>query len=172
MWPDEGIKGSQIFPKVDQKVDHIRLYSAFLNGQKVSRYFGNYCRKNCHQDLSKRAQSGHTTVTKDDDHFNFAFSSILIFLPKLFFLLLEETFKSKVVLENSVYTSFYFLPSWPTRVWSLGGSSNLPRNGKWVQQRTLTIWDHYSAGLQFDQTKNYVVLCILRPTVRVLWVQY
>ena len=28
--------------------------------QKVSRFLGCYCTKNCHQDLSKLAQSGHT----------------------------------------------------------------------------------------------------------------
>ena len=61
--PDEGIKNSKIFPKRCPKSSHIRLYSdndTSQMAQKVSRFLGYYCRKICHQGLSKIAQSGHT----------------------------------------------------------------------------------------------------------------
>ena len=32
----------------------------FQNSQKVTKYLGNFCEKNCHQELSKIVQSGHT----------------------------------------------------------------------------------------------------------------
>ena len=63
VWPDEAIKIKQKFPKSCPKSSHIRLYSDNSTSQmvrKVSRYFSYYCRKICHQDLSKIIQSDHT----------------------------------------------------------------------------------------------------------------
>ena len=59
VWPDEGIKICQIF----KKSCHIKLYSnsdTSQMAQKVSIYLSYYCRKNCQQDHSKIAQSGHS----------------------------------------------------------------------------------------------------------------
>ena len=39
----------------------------FIIGHKVAKYLGCFCKKNCHQSLSKVAQSGHTVSDFDRD---------------------------------------------------------------------------------------------------------
>ena len=63
MWPDDVTKSNPIFlKKVSPKVATAVLlnFCQFLNSQKVTRNLGNFCKKNCHAELLKIAQSGHS----------------------------------------------------------------------------------------------------------------
>ena len=63
MWPDVGIKSSQIFPPNLPKRSNSSFNlkcDLFKITQNVSEYLGYFCTEICHQELSKIAQSGHT----------------------------------------------------------------------------------------------------------------
>ena len=65
MWPDDITKSNPIFlKKVSPKVATAVLlnFCQFLNSQKVTRNLGNFCKKNCHAELLKIAQSGHSAL--------------------------------------------------------------------------------------------------------------
>ena len=61
VWPDVGIKSSPIFPKWHKK-PHAFLpkMSCFWKNPKYAKYLHYFCTKNCPQDLTKIAQTGHT----------------------------------------------------------------------------------------------------------------
>ena len=52
----------QKHPKISQSSFYLKS-DIFQNSPKIVNYLGYYCRKMCHQDLSKIAQSGHTVTT-------------------------------------------------------------------------------------------------------------
>ena len=64
MRPNDAIKSSQNSPNVAQKVATVVFTLVLMINQQpkqvTRRYFGYFCKKICHQDLSKIAQSGHT----------------------------------------------------------------------------------------------------------------
>ena len=68
VWHDVGIKSSSIFPKVCPKeaaAVFTQKVVCFKTGQNVTKYFGYFWKKFCHQDLSKFAQSGHAECDRE-----------------------------------------------------------------------------------------------------------
>ena len=54
------LKVAQVFAKVAQKVVAAVGFSSKMVFYKFAKYLGCFCKKFCHQELSKIAQSGHT----------------------------------------------------------------------------------------------------------------
>ena len=67
VWPDDGIKIAKMFYKSCPKIATVLFclkVMFFKVAQKLAKIFAYFCKKYCHQDLSKISQSSHTVLVQ------------------------------------------------------------------------------------------------------------
>ena len=194
VWPDEGIKSSQIFPKIFSKSSHIIFYSDSYTSEmakKVSRYLVYYCRKNCLQYLSKITQSGHTVsppLVSRCSHFHTrrepqrdhqpGRDHQCVQMSKLFFQFLA-IYNSKSLHSS---TTVFAKVSWHFLRLLNKPSNNCQRLMKFYQSRKNSlIWSHWPEGVlahthHIPQRRRLLLMLCLHtylgtslPTTCVLW---